>query len=145
MKWKGIHSKTKDIHGGGPQGGFFGILEYLSQSNDNSEMVDPEDKFKFVDDLSLLEIVNLISIALSSFNVKFSVPSDIPTHNGFILPEHLKTQKYLNDISEWTMKKKMKLNTNKSKLMIFNFTQNYQFTTRVTMDGEPIDIVENTN
>ena len=42
------------------------------------------------------------------------------------------------------MKKKMKLNTNKSKLMIFNFTQNYQFTTRVTMDGEPIEIVENT-
>ena len=36
VKWKGLHSETKDIHGGGPQGGFFGILEYLSQSNDNS-------------------------------------------------------------------------------------------------------------
>ena len=56
---------------------------------------------------------------MSSFNVKFIVPSDIPTHNGFILSEYLKSQKYLNDISEWTMKEKMKLNTNKSKIMIF--------------------------
>ena len=64
MKWKGVHSKTKHILGRGPQGGFLGILEYLSQSNDNSEMVDPEEKFNFVDDLSLLEIVNLILIGM---------------------------------------------------------------------------------
>ena len=41
VKWRGLHSETKDIYGGSPQGGFFGILSYLSQSNDNSEMVDP--------------------------------------------------------------------------------------------------------
>ena len=42
VKWKGIHSKKENSHGGGPQGGFFGILSYLSQSNDNAEFVDPE-------------------------------------------------------------------------------------------------------
>ena len=113
FKWKGIQSDEKDIHGGGPQGGFFGNLSFLSQSNDSVENINEENKYKFVDDLTALEIVNLISIGLSSFNVKNSIPSDIPTHNEYIPPEHLKTQAYINQISEWTNKKKMKLNTDK--------------------------------
>ena len=141
VKWKGEHSETKNIHGGGPQGGFFGILEFLSQSNDNVEMVDPEEKFKFVDDLTLLEIINLISIGLASFNIKHGVPSDIPLHNGYIASENLKTQEYLTAISNWTEQKKMKLNTEKSKIMIFNFTKNYQFTTRVSMDNVNLEVV----
>ena len=58
----------------------------------NVDMIDREEKFKFVDDLTLLEIVNLLMIGLSSFNIKSSVPSDIPVHNGFIPSEHFKTQ-----------------------------------------------------
>ena len=142
VKWKGIHSPMKDIPGGGPQGGFFGILGYLSQSNDSADIIDEEDKFKFVDDLTALEIVNLLSIGMSSFNVKHSVPSDIPDHNGYIPPENLKTQYYINEISEWTLRKKMKLNTAKSKIMIFNYTKNHQFTTRVTMNNVTLQVVE---
>ena len=40
------------------QGGTFGILEYLSQSNDNANIVEEEDRFKFVDDLTIE--VNLV-------------------------------------------------------------------------------------
>ena len=36
----------------------------------------------------------------------------------------------------------MKLNTAKSKVMIFNYTNNHQFTTRVNMDNVPLQIVE---
>ena len=36
----------------------------------------------------------------------------------------------------------MKLNTDKSKVMIFNYTNNYQFTTRLTMDNMPLQVVE---
>ena len=113
VKWKGVISKEKDIPGGGPQGGFFGILGYLSQSNDNADMIEENERFKWVDDLTALEIINLLSIGMSSFNVRFSVPSDIPDHNGYIPPEHLKTQYYINEISKWTESKKMKLNTEK--------------------------------
>ena len=105
VKWKGLHSETKDIYGGGPQGGFFEILSYLSQSNDISDMVDPEENFKFVDDLSVLDLLNLLSIGMCCFNAKNSVPSDIPDHNGYISPENLKTQEYLNKIAEWTERK----------------------------------------
>ena len=96
----------EDIHSGGPQGGFFGLLEYLSQSNDNCETIDPKDKFKFVDDLTALEIVDLLSIGMSNFNAKMSVPNDIPSHSGYISKENLKTQFCLNDISDWTKKGK---------------------------------------
>ena len=144
VKWKGVISKEKDIPGGGPQGGFFGILGYLSQSNDNADMIEENERFKWVDDLTALEIINLLSIGMSSFNVRFSVPSDIPDHNGYIPPENLKTQYYLNEISKWTMRKKMKLNSAKSKIMIFNYTNNHQFTTRVNMDNVSLDVVEET-
>ena len=40
VKWKGIRSEVKDIHGGGPQGGMFGILGYFSQNNDSAHIVD---------------------------------------------------------------------------------------------------------
>ena len=144
VKWKNVNSETKDIYGGGPQGGFIGLLEYLSQSNNNAEMIDKEEKFKFVDDLTALELVNLISIGMSNFNVKHSVPSDIPIHNGYIAPENLRTQEYLDAILDWTTKNKMKINTDKTKLMIFNYTQNHQFTTRVSMDNVIIEVVDQT-
>ena len=44
----------------GPQGSTFGVLEYLSQSNDNADNVPPEDRFKFMDDLTILEIIRNI-------------------------------------------------------------------------------------
>ena len=51
----------KDIFGGGAQGGTLGILEFLSQNNDSADMVPEDSRFKFIDDLSLLEILDLLS------------------------------------------------------------------------------------
>ena len=38
----------------------------------------------------------------------------------------------------------MKLNIKKTKNMIFNFTKKYQFTTKLTVNQEPIEIVKET-
>ena len=38
----------------------------------------------------------------------------------------------------------MKLNIKKTKNMIFNFTKKYQFTTKLSVDSEPIEIVNQT-
>ena len=48
-------SVPREIKGGGPQGATLGLIEYLSQSNNNVDFVDLKDKYKFIDDLSLLE------------------------------------------------------------------------------------------
>ena len=78
VKWKGVYSKIRKLNGRGPQGGTFGILEYLSQSNDNADTMNEEDRFKFVDDLTVLEIINLITMEISSSDLYAHVPSDIP-------------------------------------------------------------------
>ena len=59
-------SSLRDLSGGGPQGLNLGLHEYDSKSNDNTDFLLPEDKYKFVDDLSMLEIINLIDVVLAS-------------------------------------------------------------------------------
>ena len=120
------------------------MLEFLSQSNDNSNCVSESEKFKFLDDLSILEIINLLTIGLTSFNLKGQVVSDIPQHNQFIPPENLQSQNWLNQINDWTQNKKMKVNVNKTKTMIFNYTDKYQFTTRLAMENRPIEVIKST-
>jgi len=140
VKWKGLRSKIRDLCGGGPQGSSIGIWEYLSLSNDNADFVSAEERFKFVDDLTIVEVIELLSIGLASYNVKKQVPSDIPTHNQVIEANNLKSQTYLKDLSDWTMKKKMVLNEKKTKNIMFNFTNKYQFTTKLTLNNEPLEI-----
>ena len=92
VKWHGCRSVPKNIKGGGPQGATLGLLEYLSQSNNSSDCVDVKDRFKFVDDLSILEIVNLLTVGITSFNIKQQVRADIPSHNQFIPAQNLQSQ-----------------------------------------------------
>ena len=142
VKWNGVTSSERRLNGGGPQGATFGIWEYLVQSNDNAECVDPDYRFKFVDDLTVLEKVNLLLIGLASFNCHAAVPSDLPSHNQIIPAENLRSQEFLERIQKWTEKQKMILNQKKTKCMIFNFTENYKFTTRLQMNNENIEVVK---
>ena len=144
VKWHGKVSSTKELKGGGPQGSTFGIWEYLSQSNDNADNISESDRFKFVDDLSFLEIIQLLSAGIATYNVRAHIPSHIPTHNQIILGKNLRSQEHLNVINEWTKKKKMQLNVKKNKNIIFNFTKKYQFTTKLTVNDENVDLVKET-
>ena len=142
--WHGCQSVPRKINGGGPQGATLGILEYLSQSNNNSDCVSEENRFKFVDDLTILEIVNILTIGLACFNIKNQVPSDILENNQIIPSSNLKSQQFLDEISLWTKNQKMMINQKKSKTMIFNFTKNYQFSTRLKLEGEIMETVTDT-
>ena len=144
VKWHGCRSAPKNIKGGGPQGATLGLLEYLSQSNNSADCVGVEDRFRFIDDLSVLEIVNLLTVGITSFNLKQQVPSDIPLHNQFIPPASLASQNWLNEINQWTEDQKMIINEKKTKTMIFNFTDNYKFTTRLQLKGKTIDVINST-
>ena len=70
VKWKKNLSSSRDLPGGGPQGGIMGILEYKSQSNNNTNNLNEKQKFKYIDDLSILELINLVMAGISSYNVK---------------------------------------------------------------------------
>ena len=84
VKWNGFRSSFRTLKGGGPQGATLGLLEYISQSNNNVDLTD--DHYKFIDDLSILELVNLLATEITEYPIKDHIPSDIPTHNKYIKP-----------------------------------------------------------
>ena len=123
-------------------GASLGNWEFLSQTNDSADCVPEEDRFKFVDDLSTLEVINLLTAGLSSLFMKNEVPSDVPTHGQVIDAQNLKSQAYLDKINEWTNNHKMIISEKKTKVMLFNFTDNYQFTTRLQLKGSNVEVVD---
>ena len=144
VKWNGVLSSVKSLNGDGPQGALWGILEYLSLSNDNTDYISKNEKFKFIDDLSILEKINLLCIGISSFNFNESVASDIVKNGFFVSPENLRTQEHLNNIAEWTTNRQMLLNKKKSKVMNFNCTKNYQFSSRLRLDNQVLETIPET-
>ena len=144
VKWQNKFSSTRDLPGGCPQGCTNGILQYEVGSNDNADHVDAEMRYKFVDDLSILELLNLVVIGLSSYNFKFHVASDIGINQKFLPSENYLTQNSLNQIENWTVQNMSKLNVEKSKIMIFNFTDDFQFGTRVYLENQLLEIVTET-
>ena len=97
-----------------------------------------------MDDLKILEKVNFLLVGLASHSYKAAVRSDIPVpvHNQFIPAENLKTKEYLEKIKNWTTKQKMILNQKKPKVMIFNFTDKYKFTTNLNLNDENLEVVK---
>ena len=141
VKWHGEISDSKQLPGGGAMGATLGIWEYLSQTNNNSDGVPEDDRFKFVDDLTILEIINLLNVGLSEFDFTSQVPSDIPVDGYYLDADKLKSQNYLNEINEWSDRQQMVVSKQKTKAMIFNFTKNYQFGTRLKLQNENIECV----
>ena len=117
VKWHSRYSSIRRLPGGGPQGCYLGGLEYSSQSNDSARFVSSENRYKFVDDLSLLEVINLLTVGLASYNFKNHVASDIAIGDSYLPPSNCQSQTYLNDIQDWTDRKKMKLNEKKTKVI----------------------------
>ena len=141
VKWKENVSSEQKMNGGGAQGSLPGILEYLSQNNSCGDFLDDEERYKFIDDLSILEIINLVNIGLISYDVLSHIPSDVKTENNFLPPENIKSQGNLQKIETWTSKKLMQLNTKKTQYMIINFTDKYQFNTRLELGGNLLEEV----
>ena len=144
VKWHNKMSSTRELPGGAPQGASLGIWSFLSQTNDNPEDTEEDKIYKFVDDKSVLELVNLVSIGIASHNPRVKVPSNIPASNLFIPSDNLKTQKYMRDLETWTKKKQMRLNEKKTQNIIFNFTKNSQFSTDVKINEEKVETVTET-
>ena len=142
VKFNGQESEVLPLIGGGPQGTLLGQLMYLVQSNGNANMVDPEDRFKYIDDLSILHIVCMAGL-LSSYNFHLHVASDIGVDQLFLPPVNYQTQAHLDAITDWTDNNLMKLNEAKSSYMIFSRTK-AKFVTRLNLNGVKLDQMSTT-
>ena len=141
VKWKNHQSSVRKLPGGGPQGCPLGQHSYTSISNDNASHIPIEDRFKWIDDLNTLEIINLAAIGLASYNHKLHVAADVGIDQKYLPTSNIKSQVYSDQICKWTQENKMKLNPDKSKVMLFNFTKKYQFAVRLFMDEKLLEIV----
>ena len=75
---------------------------------------------------------------LKEYPFKTHIPSDIATEQLYLPPESFKTQAQIDQISDWTHKNLMKLNTAKSNYMIFSRSKE-QFATRLVMNGDNLE------
>ena len=98
--------------GGSPQGSWTGQQCYLSASEDKANFVSQEDRYKYCDDLTILELV-----MLGEMLAKYSF---LKNDDQKILPsQELESQKNLDKISSWTNSNLMELNESKSDYLIF--------------------------
>ena len=65
VQFNGEESDFLSLIGGGPQGTLIGQLEYLVLSNNNADIVSPNDRYKYIDDLTLLQLVCLSGLLIT--------------------------------------------------------------------------------
>ena len=128
--------------GGGPQGTLLGQLEYLVQSNDNADVVSPEDRFKYIDDLSLLQLVCMSGL-LMEYDFSQHVASDIGMDDLFLPPDSYPTQETLESLSNWTKENLMQINEKKCYYMTFSRSMS-SFSTRLKVNNANLDKVSET-
>ena len=137
VKFNGEDSDTLSLIGGGPQGTLIGQIMYLVQTNNNSDSVNPEDRYKFIDDLTILQIISLAGL-LTDYDFHSHVASDVGIDQQFLPPTSLLIQSQLESISNWTNENLMKINEDKCKYMVFTRAK-VDFATRLTVNENVIE------
>ena len=137
VRFNGSESDVLSLIGGGPQGSLIGQIMYLVQSNDNADSVDPNDRFKYIDDLSILQLVILAGL-VKTYNFHEHVASDVGIDQVYLPASSYPTQSQLNSISEWTDTNLMRLNEAKSNYMIFS-RSHVNFSTRLFLNGSKLE------
>ena len=139
VKFNGEVSELFNLIGGGPQGTLLGQTEYLVQSNDNADCISPDDRFKYIDDLSILQLLCLSGL-LVEYDFHNHVASDVGTGQTFLPPDRFETQACINQISQWTTTNLMQLNAAKCEYMIFSRSEE-DFATRLSVNDKILNRV----
>ena len=119
-------SSLIDLVSGFQQGSLIGQDAYL---DDCADVINQDDKYRYVDDLEILELIKLSGI-LIEYDVKSHVQSNVGPHQQLLPPDQYQTQSYLDSISDWTNSNLMKLHPSKSSYMVFTRSQE-EFATRI--------------
>ena len=129
--------KNLRLTGGGPQGTLLGQLEYLVLSNNNADIVSADDRYKYIDDLTLLQLVCLAGL-ITDYNFTYHVASDIGIGQSYLPADSYATQDHLNFIANWSNEHLVKLNEDKCNYMVFTRSKE-DFSTRLTVNNYILD------
>ena len=137
VKYNSEESALYSLIGGGPQGCWTGQACFITASDDNAEFVNQDDRYKFSDDLSILEVIILGDI-LTEYDFSTHIASDIGLGERFIPAQELVTQDNLTRIASWSDSNLMKLKESKTDYMVFSRSRE-AFATWLTLNGKLIE------
>ena len=137
IQYNSGRSSIINLIGGFPEGSLIGQDSYLVSSNDCANQTDPEDRYRYIDDLEITDLIHMAGI-LIDYDVWNHVPSDIGIDQKYLHPQYTKTQGHLDEIQDWTSRNLMKINSSKSNFILFSRSSE-DFTTRLTINGENIE------
>ena len=139
MRYAGSMSHKRELPGSTPQGTFLGILLFIIAFN--GALLRPSVprptflSLKYVDDLSMLQAIHLKN-ALSPDPVNRPFPLTHSERFQMVLPkDNNPLNEYLDELKAFTDSRFMKIKERKTMVMIFNFSQKYDFPTEINVDG----------
>ena len=161
VNYKGQQSGRKDMPGGGPQGTILGMFLFLVLINDagfseenrnlgekitqamNKRKAIPTKHWKYVDDLTIAESLDLkINLKKAKDNTLERPLSFHSRTEHELPPDHSKVQEQIKEIGEYSLKNEMKINKNKTKVMLFNTAKLRDFTPVIHIEDKVIKVVE---
>ena len=165
MRYKGNSSERKPLPGGIPQGTRLGMFLFLILINfagfHNSEVVTNlgqhitkplakrkpirKKHLKYIDDLSYLTSLDLKTKLKSDPNPNPMRPLNFHDRTGHFLPkENCEISVQLEKLTNFVEEHEMRINTQKTKVMLFNTARIRDFSPQVALEdgGEALELVE---
>ena len=154
---KGVKSDKKGLPGGGPQGTILGMFLFLilimkagiSETDERLGSVITASKHKrrplerrqqkYIDDLTMSASLNLRNLLISDPQ-SLCKPLTYHSRTGHrLLQEENPLHEDLLHLTQYTEAHKMKINTSKTKLMLFNTSKTFDFEPEVQLSGNLIE------
>ena len=161
VSYKGEQSENKKMPGGGPQGTVLGMFLFLVLINEagfkdedrnmgerltkavNARKAIKNLHLKYVDDLTLAEAIKLKSVLVVENNSGLERPLEYHKRTEQTLkPEDSQVQEQLNELTAYAEQNEMKINQEKSKVMLFNTSYKNDFQPQLEIDGVLLEVVE---
>ena len=155
LTYKGAQSKQKQLPGGGPQGAFLGGIIFMLKFNGAflrppipREIKGPvheskAKKVKYVDDGTVALSINLKKCLVSDPNSGWQRPLVYRERTEHILPHTSNLlQFYLSDAERFSNQNKLKINKQKTQVMLFNKSRKWDFLPKLNFsDGKELEVI----
>ena len=164
LRYKGKSSNRKSLPGGSPQGTRLGMFLFLIlinfagfescelEMNIGSVITKPLSErkpiakahMKYIDDLSYVHSMDLKKSLKLSTDTSRPLPLSYHDRTGHYLPEHESVMnQQVAQLNKFVKDMDMKINQEKSKVMLFNTSRTYDFQPKISIDGlNDLEVVE---
>ena len=162
LRYKGCSSERKSLPGGGPQGTLLGLFLFLILINAagydhlqkhlgdhittklSKRTPIPNIHLKYVDDMTLAEAMRLKNTLIPNPDPCPVQPLAFHYRTLHTMPDGgCEMQDQLYKLLEYCEENQMMINGNKTKVMLFNTSRNYDFMPKLSLDGKThLDVVE---